>query len=192
METEKVKEETKEIETSHRPEKLEAEVVRFQNNHEKWIAVVGLLAGRPYEIFTGYADDFWIPQGVEKGWIVKMRPDGKNSRYDFQFEDSQSYTITIEGLSRAFSKDYWDFAKLVSRMLRQGLPPVFVIKILSKLDSRLDSINVWKNGVKRALTKFIPDGTKVKHPCPICKEIYSMVYQENSLVCKKCGYVERD
>ncbi len=178
-----------ETKAPHRPDRLQAEIVRFQNEYEKWIAVVGLLNGRPYEIFTGLAEDFWIPQWVQKGWIVKTRPDGVSSRYDFQFEDRQGYKITIEGLSRSFTKEYWNYAKLISGILRHGMPLPFVVNIISKLHFEVDTINTWKNGVERALKKFIPDGTKAaERTCPKCKEENALVYQEGCLVCKSCGY----
>ncbi len=173
----------------HRPDRLEADIVRFQNDHEKWIAVVGILNGRPYEIFTGVAEDFWVPAWVQKGWIVKSRPDGVGSRYDFQFEDRQGYKITIEALSRSFNKEYWNYAKLISGILRHGMPLPFVVNIISKLNFEVDSINTWKNGIERALKKFIPDGTKAaEHKCPKCKDPNGLIYQEGCLVCKSCGY----
>ena len=182
-------EEFRETKAPHRPEKLESEIVRFQNDYEKWIAVVGLLDGRPYEIFTGKADDFWIPAWVQKGWIIKTRPDNVNSRYDYQFEDRQGYKITIEGLSRSFNKEYWNYAKLISGILRHGMPLPFVVNIIAKLHFEVDSINTWKNGVERALKKFIPDGTKAaEHVCPKCKDTDGLIYQEGCLVCKSCGY----
>jgi ribonucleoside-diphosphate reductase alpha chain len=172
-----------------RPERLEAEIVRFQNEYEKWIAFVGILNGRPYEIFTGLAEDFWIPAWVQKGWIVKHKMPDSASRYDFQFEDKQGYKITIEGLSRSFNKEYWNYAKLISGILRHGMPLPFVVNIISKLHFDVDSINTWKNGVERALKKFIPDGTKAaEHACPKCNESNSLIYQEGCLVCNSCGY----
>ncbi len=182
-------EEFVETKAPHRPDRLEADIVRFQNDHEKWIAVVGSLNGRPYEIFTGVAEDFWIPAWVQKGWIVKTRPDGVGSRYDFQFEDRQGYKITIEGLSRSFNKEYWNYAKLISGILRHGMPLPFVVNIISKLHFEVDSINTWKNGIERALKKFIPDGTKAaEHACPKCGDENGLVYQEGCLVCKSCGF----
>jgi ribonucleoside-diphosphate reductase alpha chain len=181
----------RETRAPHRPDRLEAEIVRFQNDYEKWIAVVGLLNGHPYEIFTGRADDFWIPQWVLKGWICKNRPDGVNSRYDFQFEDRQGYKITIEGLSRSFTKEYWNYAKLISGILRHGMPLPFVVNIISKLHFEVDSINTWKNGVERALKKFIPDGTQApERVCPNCHEANVLIYQEGSPICTKCGYTK--
>jgi ribonucleoside-diphosphate reductase alpha chain len=181
--------EFRETKAPHRPDRLEADIVRFQNDHEKWVAVVGILNGRPYEIFTGVAEDFWIPTWVQKGWIVKTRADGSGSRYDFQFEDRQGYKITIEALSRSFNKEYWNYAKLISGILRHGMPLPFVVNIISKLHFEVDSINTWKNGVERALKKFIPDGTKAaEHACPKCSDPNGLVYQEGCLVCKSCGY----
>lgn len=181
----------RETRAPHRPDRLEAEIVRFQNDYEKWIAVVGLLNGHPYEIFTGRADDFWIPQWVMKGWICKNRPDGVNSRYDFQFEDRQGYKITIEGLSRSFTKEYWNYAKLISGILRHGMPLPFVVNIISKLHFEVDSINTWKNGVERALKKFIPDGTQApERVCPNCHEANVLIYQEGCPICTKCGYTK--
>ncbi|MCK9421649.1 MAG: adenosylcobalamin-dependent ribonucleoside-diphosphate reductase [Bacteroidales bacterium] len=191
-EKKKTKEETdefRETKAPHRPDRLEAEVVRFQNDHEKWVAVVGILNGRPYEIFTGVSEDFWVPTWVQKGWIVKSRPDSVSSRYDFQFEDRQGYKITIEGLSRSFNKEYWNYAKLISGILRHGMPLPFVVNIISKLHFEVDSINTWKNGVERTLKKFIPDGTKAaERGCPKCSDQDGLVYQEGCLVCKSCGY----
>lgn len=178
-----------ETKAPHRPDRVEADIVRFQNDHEKWVAVVGSINGRPYEIFTGVAEDFWIPTWVQKGWILKTRPDGVSSRYDFQFEDRQGYKITIEGLSRSFNKEYWNYAKLISGILRHGMPLPFVVNIISKLHFEVDSINTWKNGVERALKKFIPDGTKAaERACPKCSDQNGLVYQEGCLVCKSCGY----
>ena len=181
--------EFRETRAPHRPDRLEAEVVRFQNDYEKWVAVVGILNGRPYEIFTGVSEDFWVPTWVQKGWIVKTRPDGVSSRYDFQFEDRQGYKITIEGLSRSFNKEYWNYAKLISGILRHGMPLPFVVNLISKLHFDVDSINTWKNGVERTLKKFIPDGTKAaERTCPKCNDQEGLVYQEGCLVCKSCGY----
>lgn len=181
--------EFRETRAPHRPEKLDAEIVRFQNEKEKWVAVVGLLDNRPYEIFTGHADDFWIPTWVQKGWIVKNRPDGTKSRYDFQFEDRQGYKITIEGLSRSFDKEFWNYAKLISGILRHGMPLPFVVNLISKLHFETDSINTWKNGVERALKKFIPDGTKAaEHDCPQCHEKGALIYEEGCVRCRSCDY----
>lgn len=181
--------EFRETRAPHRPEKLEAEIVRFQNDKEKWVAVVGLLDGRPYEIFTGLADDFWIPTWVQKGCIVKNRQNDSKSRYDFQFEDRQGYNIIIEGLSRSFDKEYWNYAKLISGILRHGMPLQFVVNLISKLHFETDSINTWKNGVERALKKFIPDGTKAaEHDCPQCHEKGALIYEEGCVRCRACDY----
>lgn len=172
-----------------RPKKLEAEIVRFQNDYEKWIAVVGLLNDKPYEVFTGKAEDFFVPANIQKGWVIKNKADDGISRYDFQFEDKQGYKVTIEGLSRLFDKEYWNYAKLISGILRQGMPLPFVVDLISNLKLDSESINTWKNGVERALKKFIPDGTKaVDRTCPSCGDADGLIYQEGCLKCKSCGY----
>jgi len=172
-----------------RPKRLEAEIVRFQNDYEKWIAVVGLLNDRPYEIFTGKAEDFFVPNFAQKGWVIKNKADDGVSRYDFQFEDKQGYKVTIEGLSRLFDKEYWNYAKLISGILRQGMPLPFVVDLISNLKFDTESINTWKNGVERALKKYIPDGTKaVDRECPACHDVDGLIYQEGCLKCKSCGY----
>lgn len=172
-----------------RPNKLEAEVVRFQNDYEKWVAVVGLYKGRPYEIFTGKADDFWLPASVEKGWVIKNKlPDGAK-RYDFQFKDKDGYNVTIEGLSRSFDQEYWNYAKLISGVLRHGMPLPSAVNLVSNLNFQKETINTWKVGVVRALKKFIPDGTKVEgKKCPHCGDADGLVYKEGCLTCKSCGY----
>lgn len=180
-----------ETEAPRRPHKLEAEVIRFQNDYEKWISFVGLYNGRPYEIFTGKADDFWVPAWVEKGWIFKNKLDKGQSRYDFQYEDKEGYKVTMEGLSRSFNKEYWNYAKLISGILRHGMPLQFVVHVVNTLDLRSESINTWKNGVERALKKYIPDGTKAARktcPNPDCGDPENMVYQEGCLICMSCGY----
>jgi ribonucleoside-diphosphate reductase alpha chain len=174
-----------------RPKRLEAEIVRFQNDYEKWIAVVGLLNDRPYEIFTGKAEDIFLPPNVMKGWIIKNKEENSESRYDFQFEDKQGYKITIEGLSRMFDKEYWNYARLISGILRHGMPLPFVVDLISNLKLDSDTINTWRNGVERALKKFIPDGTKaVERACPNpeCGDKDGLIYQEGCLKCKSCGY----
>jgi ribonucleoside-diphosphate reductase alpha chain len=190
--TAKEKDENEFVETEapRRPHRLEAEVVRFQNDYEKWIAFVGLYNGRPYEIFTGKADDFLVPAWVEKGWVIKNRSEKGRSRYDFQYEDRHGYKVTMEGLSRSFNKEYWNYAKLISGILRHGMPLQFVVHLVNTLDLKSDSITTWKNGLERALKKFIPDGTQavVAQACPKCSETGNMVYQEGCLVCKSCGY----
>ncbi|MBN1340983.1 MAG: adenosylcobalamin-dependent ribonucleoside-diphosphate reductase [Bacteroidales bacterium] len=173
-----------------RPQMLEAEIVRFQNDYEKWIAVVGLLDGKPYEIFTGKADHFWLPTAVTNGWVIRNKPTKtERARYDFQFEDKDGYKTTIEGLSRAFEREYWNYAKLISGILRHGMPLTYAIDLVENLDFTIDSINTWKNGVVRALKKFVPDGTvDKKHTCPECHSEGSLMYKEGCLVCKECGY----
>lgn len=172
-----------------RPKKLEADVVRFQNNHEKWLAVVGKLNNRPYEIFTGKADDFYLPPWVEKGWVIREKNKGEKARYDFQFEDKQGYKVTIEGLSRSFNKEFWNYAKLISGILRHGMPLPYVIELVENLTLDTDNINTWKNGVVRALKRYIPDGTRAEgKACPECGDNNSLVYQDGCLTCKSCGY----
>lgn len=173
-----------------RPQKLDAEIVRFQNNHEKWIAVVGLLNGKPYEIFTGRAEDsFFLPQWVEKGYIIKNRSESNKSRYDFQYCDKESYKVTIEGLSRSFDKESWNYAKLISSVLRHGMPLPYIVDLVTNLDLHHDNINTWKNGVARALKKYIADGTKAAdHLCPSCDDPDGLIYEEGCLKCKSCGH----
>ncbi len=173
-----------------RPKRLEAEVIRFQNNHEKWIAVVGLLDGRPYEIFTGRAEDtFILPSYVTKGWVIKEKDEKGHNRYDFQFLDRDGYRITIEGLSRSFHPEYWNYAKLISGVLRHGMPLPYVVNLVSGLNVEQEHINSWKNGVVRALKRFIPDGTQaVKETCPNCGDEDGLIYKEGCLMCKSCGH----
>jgi ribonucleoside-diphosphate reductase alpha chain len=181
--------EFKETSAPPRPKKLEAEIVRFQNDYEKWIAVVGLINGRPYEVFTGKAEDFFLPPHVQKGWIIKNKTDKDESRYDFQFEDKQGYKVTIEGLSRMFDKEFWNYAKLISGILRHGMPLPFVVELIGNLRLDSESINTWKVGVERALKKFIPDGTKAADKtCSNCGDADGLVYEEGCLKCKSCGY----
>ena len=173
-----------------RPNELEADVVRFQNNKEKWIAFVGLMNGRPYEIFTGLADDedgIFCPKSVNHGKIIKaMNPDG-TKRYDFQFVNKRGYKTTIEGLSDKFNPEYWNYAKLISGVLRYGMPIDQVLKLVGGLELDSLSINTWKMGVERALKKYLPNGTKASgQTCPNCGQ-ETLVYQEGCLICTSCG-----
>ena len=172
-----------------RPEKLEAEIIQFNNETEKWIAVIGLLDGRPYEIFTGGAEEsFAILSHVQNGWVIKSKSDDGKTRYDFQYEDSHGYKTTIEGLSRTFNKEYWNYAKLISGVLRHGMPLSFVVDMVNNLHLSDETLNTWKKGVARSLKKFIPDGTKpAENICPSCKEA-ALVYEEGCLNCKSCGH----
>jgi len=175
-----------------RPKKLEAEIIRFQNNHEKWMAFVGLLDGRPYEIFTGRAEDiFMLPPYVTTGWVIKEKDVEGHNRYDFQFSDKDGYKVTMEGLSRSFDKEYWNYAKLISGTLRHGMPIEYVINLVYSLNVDQEHINTWKNGVVRALKKFVPDGTSaVKESCPACGDPDGLIYKEGCLICKSCGHTE--
>ncbi|MBP6428992.1 MAG: ribonucleoside-diphosphate reductase, adenosylcobalamin-dependent, partial [Bacteroidales bacterium] len=178
-----------ETQAPKRPKKLEADVIRFQNDKEKWIAVVGIIEGRPYEIFTGKADPdrFYLPEGVNKGWVVKVK-EKETSRYDFVYLDKDGYENTIGGLSRLFDKEFWNYAKLISGILRHGMPLNNVIGLVSKLTLDNDTINTWKNGVARALKKYIQDGTKAKgETCPNCKH-ETIVYSGGCKNCTNCGW----
>jgi ribonucleoside-diphosphate reductase alpha chain len=173
-----------------RPKVLEADVLRFMNGSEKWMAVIGLLKGKPYEIFTGVIDEesILLPSYVEKGWVIKNRLEDKTTRYDFQFLDRAGYKNTIEGLSRSFTQEFWNYAKLISGVLRHGMPIVHVIDLIENLDLKSDSLNTWKAGVERALKKYIEDGTPaVDKQCPECGDPSGLIYQEGCLVCKSCG-----
>ena len=173
-----------------RPKVLEADVVRFQNNKEKWVAFVGLLNGYPYEIFTGVLDDeegIVLPKSVTTGHIIKNYDEDGRKHYDFQFENKRGYKVTIEGLSEKFNKEYWNYAKLISGVLRYRMPIEQVIKLVSSLQLDSESINTWKNGVERALKKYVTDGTEAKGmTCPNCGH-QTLVYQEGCLICKSCG-----
>lgn len=173
-----------------RPEKLEADVVRFQNNKDKWIAFVGLLDNRPYEIFTGFSDDedgILLPRSITKGYIIKSWDDEENSRYDFQYINSRGYKTTIEGLSHKFNPVYWNYAKLISGTLRHGMPIHKVVDLVTSLQLDNETINSWKAGVARALKKYIPDGTIAEDTkCGECGSD-EVVYQEGCLICTSCG-----
>lgn len=173
-----------------RPIELEADVVRFQNNKEKWIAFVGLIDGKPYEIFTGLADDedgIFCPKSVTHGKIIKAIDSDGNKRYDFQFINKRGYKTTIEGLSDKFNPEYWNYAKLISGVLRYGMPIDQVLKLVSGLELDSQSINTWKMGVERALKKYLPNGTSAKgQRCPNCGQ-ETLIYQEGCLLCTNCG-----
>ncbi len=175
---------------SKRPQTLEADIVRFQNNKEKWIAFVGLLDGQPYEIFTGLADDdegLLLPKSVQKGKIIKNYEENGSSRYDFQFVNKRGHKTTIEGLSYKFNKEFWNYAKLISGVLRNSMPIEDVINLVAGLQLDNENINNWKNGVERALKKYIPNGTKAKKgSCESCSST-NLVYQEGCLTCQDCG-----
>ncbi len=173
-----------------RPTELEADVVRFQNNKEKWIAFVGLVDGRPYEIFTGLADDedgLFLPKAVTHGRIIKAIDENGNKRYDFQYSNKRGHKTTIEGLSDKFNPEYWNYAKLISGVLRYGMPIDQVLKLVGGLELDSQSINTWKMGVERALKKYLPNGTSAKgQKCPNCGQ-ETLVYQEGCLICTSCG-----
>lgn len=175
---------------STRPRELEADVVKFQNNREKWIAFVGLMNGRPYEIFTGLADDeegIMLPKTVEKGSIIKSYDADGRKHYDFQFKNKRGFKMTLEGLDSKFEPEYWNYAKLISGVLRYGMPISQVIKLVQEMELNNESINTWKNGVARALKKYLPNGTELKgQKCPNC-DYETLVYQEGCLICKNCG-----
>ena len=172
-----------------RPAELEADVVRFKNEKEEWIAFVGLHDGKPYEIFTGQLDEeeLFIPKRVKKGWIVKVREEDGTKRYDFRFNDKGGYPHTIGGISRLFDMEFWNYAKLISGVLRNGMPIVDVVNLVDSLQFTSDGINVWKAGVARALKSYIKDGTKSKQKCPNCGN-ETLVYQNGCPTCHSCGW----
>ena len=180
------------IRPKKRPQSLEADVIRFRNGNEHWIALVGMLNGQPYEIFTGIVDEDTrsIPRSIEKGWIVKEKdPASGKSRYDFHFQDKYGYPSVVGGISHMFNKEFWNYAKLISGVLRNGMPIVDVLNLVQGLELDSDSINTWKNGVERALKRYIPDGTRDESgkKCGQCGSA-DLVYQEGCLVCLDCGY----
>lgn len=171
-----------------RPRVLDADIIRFSNNDEKWIAFVGIKGGAPYEIFTGLADAeiFPIPDSIMKGKIVKTKDEDGKNRYDFQYTDKYGYKNTLGGLSHMFKPEFWNYAKLISGVLRHGMPIPSVVNLVQSLRLDNDSINTWKNGVERALKKYIPDGTKAKGTCEECRGA-NLIYQEGCLICQDCG-----
>ena len=181
--------EFRETKAPSRPKRLDAKVVRFQNNKEKWIAVVGLLNGRPYEIFTGKTEDvFNMPAAIEYGWVIKNKREDGSTQYDFQYEDKEGYKVTMGGLSRSFDKEFWNYAKLISGVLRHGMPLHYVVDLIGKMNLYDENINTWKSGVVRALKTFIADGTKVSDQiCSDCSD-GCIVYEEGCLKCLNCGY----
>lgn len=179
----------KEVAFIKRPKKIEAEIVRFHNESEKWLAVVGLIDERPYEIFTGKMKDaFNLPQWLEKGWVIKNRDENGEARYDFQYLDREGYKITIEGLSRSFDKEFWNYAKLISGILRHKMPMNYVVDLIQNLNMYDDHINTWKNGVARALKRYVPDGTAAADKkCNECGDPEGVIYSEGCLKCVSCG-----
>ncbi len=173
-----------------RPEVLDADVVRFQNSKDKWIAFIGLIDGKPYEIFTGFSDDedgILIPRWVNQGYIIKARNEDGSSRYDFQYKNKRGYKTTIEGLSHKFNPEFWNYAKLISSTLRHGMPIEKAVELINSLQLDSESINTWKNGVARALKRYVADGTEAKkQKCENCNST-SLIYQEGCLTCKDCG-----
>jgi ribonucleoside-diphosphate reductase alpha chain len=172
-----------------RPKELDADIVRFYNNSEKWIAFIGLMEGKPYEIFTGLVDDdvLPIPKSINSGNIIKNKDEDGNTRYDFQYINKYGYKTTLEGLSHKFNKEFWNYAKLISSVLRYRMPIPNVVNLVSSLQLDSETINTWKTGVERALKKYIPNGTKAKgQVCPNCGSD-SLVYQEGCLICQSCG-----
>lgn len=180
------------IESLKRPKVLEADILRFQNNNESWIAFIGMLDGSPYEIFTGLAEDdvLPIPKTIDKGKIIKNKDEEGNTRYDFQYENKYGYKTTVEGLSHKFSPEFWNYAKLISGILRYGMPIAQVVATVDSLVLDSKTINTWKVGVARALKKYIKDGTKAKEGsiCPECSDKDTIVYQDGCLTCSSCGY----
>lgn len=175
-----------------RPKKIKAKVVRFQNDYDKWVAVVGLINNRPYEVFTGKLEDaFLLPTWLEEGWVIKNKDKNGVSRYDFQFEDKQGYKVTMEGLSRTFDKEYWNYAKLISGVLRHGMPIPYVVDLINNLNMYDENINTWKNGIARTLKQFVEDGTQAADKkCGECGDPEGLIYEEGCLKCKNCGHTK--
>ena len=170
------------------------QVQRSNSESARWIAgliiaFVGLYDGKPYEIFTGKLEEdaLYIPKRIKKGFLIKVKEEDGTKRYDFQYEDKYGYRNTIGGISRLFDETFWNYAKLISGVLRNGMPILHVVTLVSSLHFNIESINTWKNGVARALSKYIPSGTKVSKKCPECGE-EALVYQEGCLVCSNCGH----
>ena len=175
--------------TEVRPQVLDCDVVRFQNNKDKWVAFVGLLDGYPYEIFTGIQDDeegIMLPKSVMKGRIIRNVNRDGTKRYDFQFENKRGYKTTVEGLSEKFNKEYWNYAKLISGVLRYRMPLDRVVKLVGSLQLENENINTWKTGVERALKKYVKDGAKAGGVCPVCGH-EALIYQEGRAICQNCG-----
>ena len=172
-----------------RPRSIPADIVRFKNGAEDWIAFVGLQDGRPYEIFTGKIEEdaMYIPRKITKGYIIKVREEDGSKRYDFQYTDRYGYTNTIGGISRLFNEEFWNYAKLISGVLRHGMPIEKTVSLIESLHLDSESINTWKTGVCRALKQYIVDGTKSKGKCPSCGQ-ENMAYQNGCLTCMSCGY----
>ena len=175
--------------SNRRPKSIPAEVVRFKNGKEDWIAFVGIYNDRPYEIFTGQIEEdvLYIPKSVKKGYIVKVREEDGTKRYDFKYTDKYGYPNFIGGISRMFSMEFWNYAKLISGVLRNGMPIVDVVNLVEGLQFDNDAINTWKNGVARALKQYIKDGTKSKRKCPNCGSD-TLVYQNGCPTCHSCGW----
>ncbi len=180
--------EFKETKAPPRPKKLEADVVRFTNESERWIAVVGLLDNKPYEIFTGKSEDFFLPDWVEKGWVIRQKETGKSAMYNFQYLDRQGYKVTYEGLSRTFDKEYWNYAKLISGILRHGMPLPYVVSLVENLTFDKDFITTWKNGVVRTLSKYIKEARQTGEACPKCGQTDALYRKEGCVYCKHCDY----
>ena len=172
-----------------RPRSIQADIVRFKNGQEDWIAFVGLHEGRPYEVFTGKIEEdaMYIPRKITKGYIIKVREEDGSKRYDFQYKDRYGYTNTIGGISRLFDEEFWNYAKLISGVLRYGMPIEKAVSLIESLQLDSESINTWKTGVCRALKQYIVDGTKSKGKCPSCGQ-ENMAYQNGCLTCMSCGY----